>query len=101
MNILVFLTRFDLFGCELQLGLCAISIMFPKKSLQFKKIRCFVEGLQSKKDGYFKLLGTFFVSGGSFLLQEVPQNKIPIPYNIFFAGTSSTSAAKEEAPAAE
>ena len=34
-------------------------------------------------------------------VEEVPQNKIPIPYNIFFAGTSSTSAAKEEAPAAE
>ena len=36
-----------------------------------------------------------------YVVEEVPQNKIPIPYNIFFAGTSSTSAAKEEAPAAE
>ena len=27
-------------------------------------------------------------------LEEVPQNKIPITYNILFGGTSSTSAAK-------
>jgi hypothetical protein len=31
----------------------------------------------------------------------VPQKKNPITYNIFFGGTTSTSAAKEEAPAAE
>ena len=52
MNFSVFLTRLDLFGCELQLGLCAISIMFPKKSLHQKEIRYFIEGLQSKKDRY-------------------------------------------------
>ena len=31
----------------------------------------------------------------------MPQKKNPITYNIIFGGTSSTSAAKEEAPAAE
>ena len=36
-----------------------------------------------------------------YVLKEVPQKKNPITYNIFFGGTSSTSAAKEEAPAAE
>ena len=35
------------------------------------------------------------------IVEEVPQKKNPITYNIFFGGTSSTSAAKEEAPAAE
>ena len=34
-------------------------------------------------------------------IEEVPQKKNPITYNIFFGGTSSSSAAKEEAPAAE
>ena len=34
-------------------------------------------------------------------IEEVPQKKNPITYNIIFGGTSSTSAAKEEAPAAE
>ena len=36
-----------------------------------------------------------------FYVEEVPQKKIPISYNIFFCGTSSTSAAEEEAPATE
>ena len=35
------------------------------------------------------------------IVEEVPQKKNPITYNIFFGSTSSTSAAKEEAPAAE
>ena len=34
-------------------------------------------------------------------MEEVSQKNIPISYNIFFCGTSSTSAAEEEAPATE
>ena len=36
-----------------------------------------------------------------FCIEEVPQKKIPISYNIFFCDTSSTSASEEEAPATE
>ena len=36
-----------------------------------------------------------------WLTEEVSQKKIPISYNIFFCGTSSTSVAEEEAPATE
>ena len=68
MNFLVFLTRLDLFGCELQLGLCAISIMFPKKSLHLKETRCFIKGLESKKDRYSE---DFLLVVDLFLLQDV------------------------------
>ena len=37
----------------------------------------------------------------NFDIEEVSQKKIPISVNIFFCGTSSTSAAEEEAPATE
>ena len=34
-------------------------------------------------------------------VEEVPQKKVPISYNIFFWGTSSKNASEEEAPATE
>ena len=42
-----------------------------------------------------------YLKDGEKLLEEVSQKKIPIFYNIFFCGTSSTSAAEEEAPVTE
>ena len=35
------------------------------------------------------------------MLEEVSQKNIPISYNIFFCGTSSSTVAEEEAPATE
>ena len=42
--------------------------MFPKKSLHFKETRCFIEGLESKKDRYSE---DFLLVVDLFLLQDV------------------------------
>ena len=90
MNFLVFLinTRLDLSGRELQLGLCAISIMFPKKLLHFKEIRCFIEGLESKKDRYSE--DFLLVDSGYFLLQDVTKIESTLYVSLDSAINSST-----------